>query len=87
MYNIFSIRHTTSVELQCMIHDKTPIISFYIAVTACVFPNGMRGRWYQSRYGELEISHNEITRKGTCAQKEDNKYLLYNRYGSCLVVC
>lgn len=50
---------------------------------ACDFPDGMRGRWFQSRYGELEISHNEITKKGTCAQKLDNRYLLYNRDRHC----
>lgn len=54
-------------------------------VTACGFPKEMRGRWYQSRYGELEISHNEITKKGTCAQNEDNKYLLHNRNRNCYV--
>ncbi|XP_052090667.1 uncharacterized protein LOC127727229 isoform X1 [Mytilus californianus] len=61
-----------------------PLFLLFLTVaTACVFPEDIRGRWYQSRYGELEISHNEITRKGTCAQNEDNKYLLYNRSRNC----
>lgn len=59
------------------------LLALIYTVAACMFPSGMRGRWYQSRYGELEISHNEITKKGTCDQKEDNKYLLYNRNRNC----
>ena len=61
-----------------------PLIFMIVSTAAsCVFPEDIRGRWYQSRYGELEISHKEITRKGTCDQHEDNKYLLHNRNRNC----
>ncbi|KAL3869009.1 hypothetical protein ACJMK2_041744 [Sinanodonta woodiana] len=43
----------------------------------CMFPMQWRGTWYQSRT-IIDISINSISRKGTCLQKDGNRFLMLN---------
>ncbi|ESO92649.1 hypothetical protein LOTGIDRAFT_162569 [Lottia gigantea] len=49
----------------------------------CTFPPEWRGKWYQSQLEDVQIHLHNITRIGHCVQKEDNKYLLFDRQNSC----
>ncbi|XP_050402585.1 uncharacterized protein LOC126818931 [Patella vulgata] len=49
----------------------------------CTFPTDWRGTWYQSMLGDIEISLHNMSRMGHCVEKEDNKYLLFDRSQLC----
>lgn len=43
----------------------------------CFFPIEWRGRWHQNI--RVDISHNSISRKGTCVQSQGNRYFMLNK--------
>ena len=45
----------------------------------CRFPEDWVGRWYQSGLGEIIIQKNDIQKKGECAEKKKQHYIIFNR--------
>ena len=54
------------------------IYDFFLA-GECKFPDEWIGRWYQKDLGELVIQKNFIQKKGECAEKKKDHYILFNR--------
>ena len=52
---------------------------FVTAAGECRFPEDWVGRWYQSGLGEIIIQKNYMQKKGECAERKKEHYIIFNR--------
>ena len=62
-----------------VINSVDPLLLFLSGPRVCNFLNGWQGGWYESGIGEVQITSDSISRKGTCLENRTDYYLLENR--------